>query len=203
MSTVSSVDPNAYYTSPAPKKSEGLNMDTFLRLLTVQLATQNPLEPMKDSDMFSQISQLGQVQGMQNLQQQGDFTKAQSLIGQVVDSVTDSATGTQAVTGTVTGVTIDSEKNIKLNITQSDGTNSVVSLDSIQNIYGAAKTTEGPIPADYAYLIGKQVSGKNGTTDVSGQVTGLATSNGIIMADVVSSEGVKLQLPVGQITSIN
>lgn len=203
MSTVSSVDPNAYYTSPAPKKSEGLNMDTFLRLLTVQLATQNPLEPMKDSDMFSQISQLGQVQGMQNLQQQGDFTKAQSLIGQVVDSVTDSATGTQAVTGTVTGVTIDSEKNIKLNITQADGTNSVVSLDSIQNIYGAAKTTEGPIPADYTYLIGKQVSGKNGTTDVSGQVTGLATSNGIIMADVVSSEGVKLQLPVGQITSIN
>lgn len=205
MSSISTVDPNAYYTSPAPKKSAGLNMDTFLRLLTVQLASQNPLEPMKDSDMFAQISQLGQVQGMQNLQQQGDFSKAQSLIGKVVDSVSASAgaSGNQIVTGTVTGVTIGADNTVKLNITKADGSNSVVDLSSIQNVYQEPKTDTGPIPADYTSLIGKTVAGTNGTTPVSGQVTGIAASNGVIMVDVLTSSGTKLQMPVGQITSIS
>ena len=179
-------------------------MNTFLKLLTVQMASQNPLEPMKDSDMFAQISQLGQVQGMQNLQQQGDFAKAQSLIGKVVDSVSPTAdlSGKQTITGTVTGVTIDQDNNVKLNITQANGTQSVISLSSIQNVSDAPKTDTGPIPADYTYLIGRNVAGKNGNADVSGQVTGVAASNGVIMVDVLTSAGIKLQMPVGQITSI-
>lgn len=201
---VNSVDPNAYYTSPAPKKNSGLNMDTFLRLLTVQLATQNPLEPMKDSDMFAQISQLGQVQGMQNLQDQGDFQKAQSLIGKVVDAVvtTGASSASNIVTGAVTGVTIGADGKIKLNVTDSGGKDNLIGLESIQNVYDAPKTDTGPVPADYVYLIGKNVSGKNGTVDVAGEVTGIATVDGVIMVDVKNSAGVKLQLPVGQITSI-
>lgn len=199
---ISSVDPNAYYVPPAPKAPKGLNMDTFLRLLTVQLATQNPLEPMKDSDMFAQISQLGQVQGMQNLQNQGDFNKAQSLIGKVVDTVTPSATGDKVVTGIVSGVQIAADGTIKLNVTEANGTDASVALSAVQRVYDS-KTGEGPIPADYAYLIGKSVAGKNGTTDIAGQVTGIATANGVIMVDVLNSAGVKLQLPVGQITSIS
>jgi len=202
---ISTVDPNAYYTSPAPKKNSGLNMDTFLRLLTVQLSTQNPLEPMKDSDMFAQISQLGQVQGMQTLQDQGDFAKAQSLIGKVVDAVitTGASSASNLVTGVVSGVTIGADGAIKLNVTDSKGKENIVALESIQNVYNQPETDEGPIPSDYAYLIGKQVAGKNGTVDVTGQVTSIGTSNGVIMVDVLNSAGVKLQLPVGQITTIS
>lgn len=47
-----------------------LNMDTFLTLLTVQLATQNPLEPMNDRDFFAQLAQLGQVQGTEQMTRQ-------------------------------------------------------------------------------------------------------------------------------------
>jgi flagellar hook assembly protein FlgD len=179
-------------------------MATFLHLLTVQMANQNPLEPMKDSDLFGQISQLGQVQGMTNLQAQGDFTKAQSLIGKVVDSVNSSATSKSdaIINGTVSGVTIAADGTPKLNITKADGSNAVVSIASIQNVYEAPSTNAGPIPVDYTYLIGKSVAGLNGTTNVAGQVTGIEANKGVIMVDVLTSAGVKLQLPVGGITSI-
>jgi len=202
-SLVSTVDPKAFYVPPAPKAPAGLNMATFLHLLTVQMASQNPLEPMKDSDLFAQISQLGQVQGMQNLQTQGDFTKAQSLIGKVVDAVYQGSgtSGNSVITGTVTGVAVSPDGTVKLNVTQSDGTNSSVGLTSIQNVY-EGDTGPKPLPVDYTYLIGKTVGGLNGTTKVAGQATGIEVANGVIVVDVLTSAGVKLQLPVGGITSI-
>lgn len=204
-SLISGVDKNAFYVPPAPKAKAGLDMATFLHLLTVQMASQNPLEPMKDSELYAQISQLGQVQGMQNLQTQGDFTRAQSLIGKQVDAVNQNASssGDQIITGTVSGMTVGADGVVKLNITQKDGTNSIVGINAIQNVFESANTGNSPIPADYTYLIGKQVGGKNGTTNVVGQATGIAVTNGVIMVDVLTSAGVKLQLPVGGITSIN
>ena len=202
-SLVSTIDPKAYYVPPAPKAPAGLNMATFLHLLTVQMASQNPLEPMKDSELFAQISQLGQVQGMQNLQTQGDFTKAQSLIGKVVDAVYQGSggSGNQVITGTVSGVSVASDGTVKLNVTQADGTNSSVGLNAIQNVF-ASDAGPKPLPVDYTYLIGKTVGGLNGTTKVEGKATGVEVSNGVIMVDVLTSAGVKLQLPVGGITSI-
>ena len=204
-SLVSTLDPKAYYVPPAPKAPAGLNMATFLHLLTVQMANQNPLEPMKDSDLFGQISQLGQVQGMQNLQTQGDFNKAQSLIGKMVDAVNPAATsGSNAViSGLVSGVTVATDGTVKLNITDSNGNTSAIDPNALQKVYDIGNTDSNTIPANYTYLIGKQVSGQNGTTTIAGQATGIATSNGIIMVDVLTSSGVKLQLPVGSITSIH
>ena len=204
-SLISTVDKNAFFVPPAPKAPAGLNMATFLHLLTVQMASQNPLEPMKDSELYAQISQLGQVQGMQNLQTQGDFTKAQSLIGKQVDAVNanPSSSGDQIITGTVSGMTVGADGVVKLNITQKDGTNSIVGINAIQNVFSNSNSGNNPIPADYAYLIGKQVSGENGTTKIAGQATGIAVANGVIMVDVLTSTGAKLQLPVGGITSIS
>ena len=204
-SLISTVDKNAFFVPPAPKAPAGLNMATFLHLLTVQMASQNPLEPMKDSELYAQISQLGQVQGMQNLQTQGDFTKAQSLIGKQVDAVNanPSSSGDQIITGTVSGMTVGADGVVKLNITQKDGSNSVVGLNAIQNVFSNNNSGSNPIPADYAYLIGKEVGGQNGSTKVAGKATGIAVANGVIMVDVLTSAGVKLQLPVGGITSIS
>lgn len=201
---VSSVDPNAYYVPPAPKKLPGLDMATFLHLLTVQMASQNPLEPMKDSDLYAQISQLGQVQGSENLQAQGVFNKAQSLIGKQVSAVNQNATSSadQFLTGTITAVTIAPDGKPKLNLTTSNGDTTLISVDSIQQIFNPTPSST-PIPADYAYLIGKQVSGVNGQTAVSGKVTGIGTSNNVIMVDVLNAAGVKLQLPVGGVTTIS
>ena len=200
---VSSIDPSAYYVPPAPKAPAGLNMATFLRLLTVQMASQNPLEPMKDSDLFGQISQLGQVQGMENLQNQGNFTKAQALIGKSITAVDASSIGNPLVSGVVDSISIASDRKIKLNVFKENGSMISVGIDSIQQVLDSTNPNPTTIPADYAFLIGKQVSGVNGTTNISGLATGIGVTKGVIMVDVLNSAGVKLQLPVGSVTSIS
>ena len=200
---VSSIDPSAYYVPPAPKAPAGLNMATFLRLLTVQMASQNPLEPMKDSDLFGQISQLGQVQGMENLQNQGNFTKAQALIGKSITAVDSSSIGNPLVSGVVDSISIASDGKIKLNVFKENGSMISVGIDSIQQVLDSTNPNPTTIPADYAFLIGKQVSGVNGTTNISGLATGIGVTKGVIMVDVLNSAGVKLQLPVGSVTSIS
>lgn len=81
------------------------DMTTFLRLLTVQLSTQNPLEPMNDRDFFAQIAQLGQVDGISKLQSSMETSQAASLIGKKVTALqplTESKTGkNELVVGTV------------------------------------------------------------------------------------------------------
>ncbi|MBX3118796.1 MAG: hypothetical protein KF784_06995 [Fimbriimonadaceae bacterium] len=82
---ISATDINPYYYVPnkAKPKSE-LDMETFLRLLTVQLANQNPLEPMGDRDFFAQMAQLGTVQGMDKLNDSMEVAQASGMIGKVV-----------------------------------------------------------------------------------------------------------------------
>lgn len=90
---------NTYVTGPPPKeRASELNMATFLRLLTVQLSTQNPLEPMNDRDFFAQLAQLGQVQGMENMQTSLAAQQAATLVGKKVVA-SDLSTG-----GTIEGV---------------------------------------------------------------------------------------------------
>ncbi|MBS1725843.1 MAG: hypothetical protein JST51_03925 [Armatimonadetes bacterium] len=178
-------------------------MDTFIHLLTVQMSNQNPLDPTSDSEYFAQISQLGQVQGLQALQKQGDLTQAQSLIGKQIGAVdTSSASGDQIIAGTVTGVTV-SNGTYKLTVKKLDGTETSVSMDSVQQVYSSDAAGQSYIPADYSYLIGKHIAGLNGTTPMEGDVTSITTSNGTIMAEITTSSGTKLQLPVGGIQTIS
>jgi flagellar basal-body rod modification protein FlgD len=62
-------------------------METFIRLLSVQLSHQNPLEPMNDRDFFAQMAQLGQVQGMDKLQQSMQISQAAALMGKTITAV--------------------------------------------------------------------------------------------------------------------
>lgn len=64
-----------------------LNMETFLVLLSVQLATQNPLEPMNDRDFFAQMAQLGTVQGMDAMRTSMDAAQAAGMIGKKVSAI--------------------------------------------------------------------------------------------------------------------
>ncbi len=66
-------------------RSTSFDQETFLRLLVVQLTTQNPLEPMTDRDFFAQMAQLGMVQGLGRLQLSIQLGQAASLIGRHVE----------------------------------------------------------------------------------------------------------------------
>lgn len=119
--------------APAKPKSE-LDMDTFIRLLVVQLANQNPLEPMNDRDFFAQMAQLGQVQGLDKMQASLDVSQAAALMGKTVTAVNpttqEGIAGGATVTGKVVRLrVIDGERFVGVDV----GSNRIVDIQ-LENI---------------------------------------------------------------------
>lgn len=95
---------NGYnYGASTPRAKSELDMETFLNLLVVQLANQNPLEPMNDRDFFAQMAQLGQVQGLDKMQASLDISQAATLMGKTVEAVRPQDAGNVGKESTVTG----------------------------------------------------------------------------------------------------
>lgn len=107
----------AYFGDAAVKPKSELNMETFLRLLTVQLSHQNPLEPMGDRDFFAQMAQLGQVEGMDDMKASLEVINAAGLMGKTVTAVrpmtSENSNGVNSlVTGEITKITMRDGKRI-------------------------------------------------------------------------------------------
>lgn len=103
MPEIDPIGANYFGITPTASKQE-LNMDVFMRLLTVQLANQNPLEPMNDRDFFAQMAQLGTVQGVDKLKDAMDTTQASALIGKTVTALRPMTESGASDNSTVTGV---------------------------------------------------------------------------------------------------
>lgn len=139
---MNAIDPTGAHTytnfgGQATPKSE-LNLDTFLRLLTVQLANQNPLEPMNDRDFFAQMAQLGQVEGMDGLKTSMEVLNGATMIGRTVTAVrpmTDvNSGGTNGlVTGQVTRITMRDGKQI-LGLKEANGGIVEVEIGNVREI---------------------------------------------------------------------
>ena len=116
-----------------------LDMNTFLRLLTVQLSTQNPLEPMDDKDFFAQLAQLGQVQGMDQLKSSMAVQQASSLMDKTVTAVGTTDSGTAGIiTGVVTKLNI-SNGQYYLQLKTADGGIAEVTMGNIQSVEDTPK----------------------------------------------------------------
>jgi flagellar basal-body rod modification protein FlgD len=130
--TNSAVNRDAVIKANTPKSE--MNMETFLMLLTVQLSNQNPLEPMNDRDFFAQMAQLGQVQGMDNIQGTLDFGQAANLIGKNVTAVRPGdLSGKATVEGEVTKVAIKNGEQI-ISVKEADGGIVEIPMEAIQTI---------------------------------------------------------------------
>jgi len=73
-----------------------LGKDDFLKLLVLQLRTQNPLDPMKDQDFGAQLAQFSALEAAQNMEKTLTnllLLQAGSLVGQTVE-LRDGKTGT-------------------------------------------------------------------------------------------------------------
>jgi flagellar basal-body rod modification protein FlgD len=128
------------YTGGTTKKTQStLDMETFMRLLTTQLANQNPLEPMNDRDFFAQMAQLGQVQGLDSVKKSLDVTQAAAPIGKQVTAVspfTTSSTGSnELIQGTVKQLSVRNGVYY-LGVQEANGGISEVTMDNIQQISG-------------------------------------------------------------------
>ena len=87
----------------APTGNSRTTMDTyqFLRLLIVELASQNPMDPVKDRDFLAQMAQLNTAQQMERIGNMFTTFQAAGLIGREVEAAL--PTGT-VLTGKVESV---------------------------------------------------------------------------------------------------
>lgn len=109
-----------------------LSQDQFLQLLSAQLKNQDPLNPVSDRDLVTQLSQVSTVSGIAQLNatfaqvlQLQQLTQGSSLIGRRVDYTTSSGA---AASGVVSAVT-SSGGNVNLQIG-----NQSVALSSVTKV---------------------------------------------------------------------
>jgi flagellar basal-body rod modification protein FlgD len=112
LSKINSVVTQDFLNNETPARPTGqkvLNVDDFLKLITVQLTSQDPMKPMEDTQFISQMSSFTSLEQMKGLSKDfADFTagqkitSAQNLIGK---NVTLSLEGGD-ITGDVTGVNL-------------------------------------------------------------------------------------------------
>lgn len=137
MNPIDGLPANGAYGTVTKPKSE-LSMEVFMRLLTIQLANQNPLEPMNDRDFFAQMAQLGQVEGLDKVQGSLEMTQAAGMIGKKVTAVrtlTDNGENS-LVTGTVEKVTMRDGDRILTVRDQANGGLVDVKIGNVREISG-------------------------------------------------------------------
>ena len=99
-------------TSDAPSKE--LGRDAFLQLLVLELQNQDPLEPVKNSEMVAQLAQFSSLEQMEALNgsfeglsgnvDQLNFISAQGLLGKYVEGMNEDG---EVTTGFVDSVYLD------------------------------------------------------------------------------------------------
>jgi len=87
--------------STSSSSNSTLNESQFLKLLTVQLENQDPLQPMDDTQFLAQMAQFTALQETNTMNQQVERLTAASYIG---STVTVNPGSTAPVTGQVTAV---------------------------------------------------------------------------------------------------
>jgi flagellar basal-body rod modification protein FlgD len=94
----------------------GLNTSDFMTLFLAQLQNQDPTQPMDNSQMLSQLSQMTEVQTLQGVQtalQGSQLSSSSALIGKNVTGVDVNGA---AVNGLVTSVTQSSDAGLVLQV---------------------------------------------------------------------------------------
>lgn len=115
-----------------------LGKDEFLKILVTQLKTQDPLNPMSDTDFIAQMAQFSALEQMQNLNSSFSFSQAVGLVGKtVVANVADSITGEcYLISGTVDCVYLSgSVPYVKVGGYH-------LSLDNIEAVYSSSSADE-------------------------------------------------------------
>ena len=137
--------------------SSGMIRDQYLTLLVEQLKNQDPLDPMKNDQMTSQLAQLSQLEQMEYLNQTFEqvltttqMNQATSLIGSNVAYLPDGAE--EPVVGKVQGATIeDGRVMLELNTGQV-GIADILALGATGGIVGPSDLSTA------SSLIGKTVT---------------------------------------------
>ncbi len=116
-----------------------VDLDQFLRLMIAELQNQDPLDPLDNSEMLQQLTQIREIGASDRLTATLDavltgqnLTTASGLIGKEISALTDSAEEVRGVVDRVS-VEVDSNNNrrrlMKVHVGET-----TVSLDNIREI---------------------------------------------------------------------
>lgn len=184
-----------YQESQRNTKSK-LGQDEFLKILTAQLANQDPLEPSSNGEFIAQMAQFSALEAMSEMSAGFMASQAYSMIGKYV-VVQD---GSTLAKGKVSGVvTEDGVNYVMIGDKYFDAKKVVSVIDS--------SAVEGDLDDQIlqsANLIGKtitaQIPGENSetTTTVTGVVEKLIIKDGAVYAVVDGTN-----VPISSITEIS
>jgi len=105
--------------------STKLGKDAFLKLLTAQLANQDPMQPMDDKEFITQLAQFSSLEQMQSMNTNIETMTKNQTLGQAVNLIgktitwNDPDAGTK-LTGKVNGVGFDEDNSPTLKVGDKD-----------------------------------------------------------------------------------
>ncbi len=112
-----------------------VNLDQFLELMITELQNQDPLDPLDNTQLLAQISQIRDIgatdqltQTLQAVMTGQNVSTASGLIGKEIEGLTDDAVEVRGVVDRVTIGGTD-QRDVKLHVGDS-----VVSLPNVRNI---------------------------------------------------------------------
>jgi flagellar basal-body rod modification protein FlgD len=123
---------NVPTTTPTPADPYNLKPSDFISMMVTQLENQDPTQPMSNSDLLGQISQIGQLQSSDSLQTTLQSMQLQTNLGSGAALLGKSVQGTDANSNVVSGV---------VNSLQVTGNTVTLQLDSGNSLPLANVTT--------------------------------------------------------------
>ncbi len=209
-------------TSPRGDGSNDLNSsqalgDNFMTMLVAQLQNQDPLEPLDNSEMVSQLTQINTLNGVEDLNETlkgigsqidaGRALEASGLIGQGVlvpgDRILVGRDGDGAVNTTPIGIELDEPaENVRVTIT--DGAGQVVrrydigAVDAgVSSFSWNGETNQGGDAPDGAYRV--SIEATQGDRSLSAESLNYAVVNAVTPTDEKGGFALDLGAVQGQV----
>ncbi len=145
MTATSSIN-SSTATNPSAGSSRGIsatNLDDFLRLMIAEMQNQDPLDPMKNSEMLQQLSQIRSIGATDKLTSTlnavllgQNLTTASSLIGRDIDALNDNGVNIQGRVDRVTVAPGGQGDNATIRVHVGDDS---IPLNNIRQIIPAAE----------------------------------------------------------------
>ncbi|WP_064093707.1 flagellar hook assembly protein FlgD [Rossellomorea aquimaris] len=177
------IDPSLLYSTLQTKRqgaSDILGKDDFLKILMTQLQNQDPLNPMQDKDFIAQMATFSSLEQMTNLtktmekfvenQNQSQLIAYNQFVGKevtwhkMIESDSNEIPEIQEGQGLVKGVRF---KNDTVEFIMEDGT--VLNPGNISQVNSQPHSSQESL-VNASMLIGKKVTWKNESEEVSGVV---------------------------------
>ncbi len=102
---------------------EETNIDEFLNLMIAELQNQDPLNPMENSEMLQQLSQMRSIGATDKLTKTlnavllgQNITTASSMIGREISALSDEGTNVQGVVDRVTVASSDEGGGVRIHV---------------------------------------------------------------------------------------